>query len=208
LQKINQKKGGVQVENKNKYNVDLSDIKILIERIDNYTGDGVLKVETLAIKIIDEFLKAIDSSKKIEDGDACLEILEKIDGLLPLRDTYVDFLESIMAIPTSRVITLFFERLYDHINSADVKYGGFDTECYNFLIWELFIATAAVLIRYERFNELNKIMTHAYVLQNGRYVGSFKYKIFRSYMGIIEGEVKPKSNEPKLLSLAKLTNPS
>ena len=156
--------------------VNVSILTNLKKSFDNSTSEG--KSFALKKQFINSF---IEKAKEIviecdsDNNDIFAEeIISKIDATKELRDSYLSFINSIIENNESNQITDFiidfFETtrnsLYLFDGSRDVKYN---LELYAthhiFLLWECFVCTIAYLWHYEKFAEINTILTHTYFLK-------------------------------------------
>jgi len=181
----------------------------LIKQTRGYTGGNKTKADFLLRNAIGSFLTALLGFRETEKSVNDELLLVKIDKMKPLRDLYVDFIEAVIYsdLPISDTITSFFEQVYNttHDVSGGGSYGDCDFEYYDFFIWESFIATAAILLHYEKYKELHDVLSHTYFLRETYFEGSNikedNYSCFRKYTRVIEEVCKPKCDEPRLYTL-------
>lgn len=100
-------------------------------------------------------------------------VVQSIDGFLPYRDEFIDVLISLTQYGEQDAL---YERLHDFFGRLlNIRYGimpkhwdnGFETENLAFLSWEMFMYTAAALIRALRFDKL-PILMNPYYVHSGR----------------------------------------
>jgi len=110
-------------------------------------------------------------------------------------------------LKTDEIIPDFLEQVYNNTHDASGKgrYSEKNFEFFNFFILEIFICTTAILLHYECFKELYKILAHTYFLRENYFVQKLKsnnFVTFRRWFNTIEDICKPKSEEPNLYTLA------
>ncbi len=189
--------------------IDLSSIRDLVKQIRGYTDGNKNKADFLVRKCTDEFVVAFKSFKS-KDGLAYDEaLLTQIQEEKTVRDLYIDYLEAVIYsdLPIGTIIPTFIEQVYNLTHDASGMNSYINTvfEFYDFVVWELLICTVAVLIHYERFMDLHKVLTHTYFLResfSSNHMKEYNYTKFYSYCQTIENVCKPKCFNPKLYTLA------
>lgn len=184
--------------------IDLSAIRDVIKQIRGYTGGRASKAEYLLRHAVDLFVETAKEFVLPGVAPEEDEILPAIDKTKGYRDIFMDFCESIFYsdMPFAPTICSLFERLYNalHTRRNPPKNGYISEELYNFMLWELFICTTALLLHLEKYKELHDILVHTYFFNcdsyNDRAEESFYHKL-RTYSRIIEDKCKPKSATPK-----------
>lgn len=189
--------------------VDLSAIRDVIKQIKGYSGNNQNKADFLLRKCSDEFLIAAKQYALPECSPVDEGLLIIIDQYKNYRDLYVDYCEALIysGLPLSDTIAHLIERLYNELHDASGRssYSNQDFELADFIIWELFIDTAAIFIHYERFVDLRKLLICPYFLRqsySNSKVGAFGYFKFRAHPRTIEEICKPKSSEPKRFTMS------
>lgn len=189
--------------------VDLSPIRDLIRQIKGYTGNNKAKEESLLRRFMDVYLIGLKSYVIKERPITGEKVVNKIAELKPIRDLYIDFLETLIMTDLSiaDVVTNFLENTYNSILDATETGNScsqYDFEYYQFFIWEVFICTIAYLFHYEKFREIHDILCHTYFLRDSFFEGanitSKNFTQFRHYFQSIENDYKPKSKEPNLFT--------
>ena len=135
-------------------------------------------------------------------------LLIAIDQTIGFRNIFVSFLESLLYtdLPFAANLAPLFERLYNELHivqQSDAK-GTVCMDLYEFLIWELFICTTAVLLHYEKYADLHDMLEHTYFLKRDIYnrcIEPKRYNQFEAYSRIIEEQCKPKSSTPRQLTM-------
>lgn len=189
--------------------VDLSAIRDLIKQVRGYTGGNAAKADFLLRKTADEFLTAakqyqIPKNVPFDEG-----LLSAIDQSKSFRDLFLDYCESLIysGLPVANTIAGIFERLYNGLHDASGRgsYGSNDFELYDYMIWELFITTTALLLHYEKYADIHSMLTHTYFLKRTAFdisLESHTFLKFYTFCNTIEKTCKPKSNEPKRYTMA------
>lgn len=108
----------------------------------------------------------VDSSKGVGN-----EIVANIEAMKPLRDSYLDFLKEVILSERDVVdfVCRFFENVFNELMllpSSVNSWHDSSYEHYKFLLWETFVCTIAYLWYYEKYREINLILTHTYFLQD------------------------------------------
>ena len=187
--------------------VNLSPIRDVIKQIRGYTGALPTKADYLLRHAADLFVEkaqefVLPNDKPIDEG-----LLIAIDQTKGYRDVFMDFCGSIFYsnLPFASTVTSLFERLYNALHTQrEPSHGIICEELYDFMIWELFICTTALLLHLEKYKELHDMLVHTYFLNRGgynNYVEDNYYFTFRKHCSIIEEKCKPKSANPHLYTL-------
>lgn len=138
-------------------------------------------------------------------GDRTFNLLSAIKNTEPLRNCYVDLVDQALQ-----------QKGFDgeKIGSLiETMYNGIDTptcdcqmmECYHFFFWDIFICTAALMLCYEKYGELQGLLNRTYFLRN--IIGTqndpsaYSFSQFRQHCRTIDGYYKNQIN-PNLVSLA------
>lgn len=189
--------------------IDLSPIKDLLKQVRGYTGENKSKAEFLLRNAADEFANAITLFLISPDKPKDEELLIAIDQSKGYRNLFVTFCENLIYsdLLTGDYLVETFEKIYNMSHDATGKssYTQNDYELYDFIIWELFISVVAVLLHYERFSELRRLLISPYFLKANYFDKNLAMKNFLSfycYPQIIEEICKPKSSEPKRFTMA------
>lgn len=189
--------------------VDLSAIRDLIKQVRGYTGGSPAKAEFLLRKAADEFVAAaklyqLPESLPVDEG-----LLNVIDQTKSFRDVFLDYCEGLIysGFPVADTLAEVFERLHNELHDAGGRhsYSSHDFELYDFMIWELFITTTAVLLHYGKYADINLLLTHTYFLKQNAFNSSLEshsFLYFRKYFHTIEEKCKPKSSEPKRYTMS------
>ena len=189
--------------------VDLSSIRDGIKQLKGITNVTSSKADFLIRRISDDFINAAKLYKISGIKDIGIEFREIIDQSKNYRDLFMDYCEALIYIefPFTDTIVLFFETLYNetHDATSNTVCREQDFEFPNFIIWEMFINMTALLLHYERYQELHDMLTRQYYLREHPMGKSFKYCsycFFRTSSRILEETCKPRSENPKLFTLS------
>jgi hypothetical protein len=187
-------------------NVDLFAIRDSIKKIRGYTGDNKNKIDFLIRKCANEFVNALLSFVPPEGKPLDESLMSQIDEVKILRDLFLEYLEEIIYadLTVGEIIPDLIVKIYNSTHGCN-SFSKQDFEFYDFFLWELFICTTTVLLHYEKFKELNSILTHTYYLRENNFndnVQAFNFTIFRCYFHIIEEKCKPKCDNPHYCSLS------
>lgn len=189
--------------------VDLSSIRDGIKQLKGITNVTSSKADFLIRRISDDFINAAKLYKISGIKDIDIEFREIIDQSKNYRDLFMDYCEALIYIefPFTDTIVSFFETLYNetHDATSNTVCREQDFEFPNFIIWEMFINMTALLLHYERYQELHDMLTRQYYLREHPMGKSFKYCsycFFRTCSRILEETCKPRSENPKLFTLS------
>lgn len=189
--------------------VDLSSVRDGIKQLKGITNVTSSKAGFLIRRISDDFINAAKLHKITGLKDLDIEFREIIDQSKNYRDLFMDFCEALIYVelPFADTIVPFFEALYNETHDATMNtvYRDLDFEFPNFILWEMFIDMTALLLHYEKYQELHDVLTRQYYLREHPTGNSFKYCnycFFRTYSRILEETCKPRSENPKLFTLS------
>lgn len=132
----------------------------------------------------------------------CIETESQLNEMKPLRDSYLDFLKELILAEKSipDFFCKFIETLYNElllIRNGGNGYSSNDQamfEIYQIFIWSIFVSSIAYLRFYEKYKDINEILTTTYYLIDG--VTSLEYKKpetylkFRCYCQLFDGYYK------------------
>lgn len=188
--------------------VNLSPIRDVIKQIRGYTGGQPTKADYLLRHAADLFVETAKEFVLPDDKPEDEGLLLAIDQTKGYRDAFLDFCESIFYsnLPFAPTVCTLFERLYNalHTRRPDPQGGIISEELYDFMLWELFICTTALLLHLERYGELHDMLIHTYFLNRDSYndyAEENHYFRFRKHSRMIEEQCKPKSAQPNLHTL-------
>ena len=184
-----------------------SSVRNLIRQLQRFDGNNKSKIWFIIKDIINAFISALlELNSDNEPVETVL--LTRIENSRPLRDLFADFIEEIVRndLFVADAVTLFFEEVFNGIRLSSNSYREFDFEFYDFFIWEAFVSMVAVLFSFEKYQELNSILTHTYFLKNTYYeysaIEDSNYCKFGKYMRMIEEFFKPMSKSQTLYTLS------
>lgn len=123
----------------------------------------------------------------------------------PLRNCFVDLIDLFMLKdkPVGCDIASLMETMYNGV-AFDAN-GNLLRECWHFFFWDIFICTTTLMLSYERYDDLHRLLNRTYFLRN--IIGTTNdphprtYSEFRQYCSMLESTFKSKVN-PRLISLA------
>ena len=189
--------------------IDLSVIRDLIKQVRGYTGGNAAKAEYLLRKTADEFLSAAKQYQVPENVPFDEGLLTAIDQTKSFRDLFLDYCEGLIysGLPVANTLAGIFERLHNELHDTGGRssYRTSDFELYEFMIWELFITTTAILLHYEKYADIRSLLTHTYFLKQNAFdisLESHTFLMFGANFSTIEGVCKPKSSEPRRYTMA------
>lgn len=189
--------------------VDLSAIRDVIKQIKSLKDINTPKADFLFKRATDDFINAARQYKITGTKDLNVEFLEIIDQSKTYRNLFMDYCEAIICsnLPFADVIVPFFEQLYNGLHDATERNScrDQDFEFADFIIWEFFIDMTALLLYFEKYQELHDVLTRQYYLRTNPLCGSFDFRSycrFKMYSSIIEGVCKQQSSNPRLFTLA------
>ena len=194
----------------NEEEVSFSAIRDLVKQVKGYNGGNMSKAGFLTRRAVDDFTQALKSLGLPLDKPFDADLyMKQIDMAKPLRDYFVDYVEALISkdFPVGDVLSDFFEKIFN--NTIDTggltQYDPNNFEFYLFFIWESFICTASVLLHFERYEDINRIITRTFFLRNDpksdvETAGTFA--AFFRFFDILEKVCKPKSEDSRLFTLA------
>jgi hypothetical protein len=193
----------------NEEKVDFSSIRNILKQIQSYDGKNPVKAEFITRKFNEEFVNALASFAPVQSADFDEKLLRQIGAVKPLRDLYLDYVEACIAsgLDIAEIIGTFFECVNNKTYDTNGKnsYSESDFEFYGYIIWEAFICTTAILLHYEKYSELHKILGRTYFLKNSPLnsaVEAQSYLKFWKSFRTIEEVCKPKTDNPGLYTLS------
>jgi len=189
--------------------VSLSTIRDMIKQLKGYNERSSYNVDFLERMAIDAFSQALISYGFPLDKPLDIGLyLKRIDATKPLRDYFLDYIETLISkdLPVGKIVSNFFENLYNNTKKEIQKFNTYNPdnlEFYYYFIWESFICTIVILLHYEKYGEINKILVRTYFLNDrSGDENAFNFDEFHQYFHFIEDICKPKFANPRLHSLA------
>ena len=187
--------------------VDFSAIRDGIKQLKGLSDTKSTKAECLIRRTADNFTEVIKQYKCTGAKDLNVEFLELIDKSKNYRNLIVEYFQVLLegGYSCSEIFVEFFEKLYNDTHDAteDTKYSTQDAEFFDFLIWEIFISTTALLLHFEKYQDLYSILSHKYYLRISSLSHKFDfydYGYFRTASQIIENIRN--QTEPRPITLA------
>lgn len=189
--------------------VDLSAIRDLIKQVRGYTGSNQIKADFLLRKATDEFVIAAKQYVVPQEKPLDEAFLLIVDQEKSFRDLFIDYCEALIYSGLSLVdaVAPLFEKFYNELHNAKGKgsYRDSDFDLIDFIIWELFVDTTALLIHYERYKDIYELLVRPYFLRCDFFnetVDAYGYYRFRTHSKTIEDICKPKSSNPNRFTMA------
>ncbi len=147
--------------------------------------------------------KIATALQSLQESEADLEGL--IAQTEPIRNCFVRFVENGLQQDgfTGERIGSIIEKMYNGVSILNDRYHGVD-ETYRFFFWDIFICSAALLIEYERYADLRRMLNRTYFLRN--LIGTnndprpYTFSEFRYHCRYLEECIKPKKY-PQRVSL-------
>ena len=124
------------------------------------------------------------------------DLINKISSLKTIRDIFFDFLKESIRNENFSVnfITQFFEEINNELKNSPTNKYCF--EYYDFLIWESFIGTIALLLHYEKYDMIHDLISHTYFLKRPYDFYSQKqvcgFNSFRPHLEMLEDSCQQK----------------
>ena len=119
------------------------------------------------------FAASIDSFRiKFKSSQPDEEVIYSINEFIPLRNQFIEMMSVIgnydLKGEYSAVVLEFFENLipYFYRKLGATGWSGFEFDNLKFVVKELFLYAVAVLIRFNRFENLNELLANVYLDKN------------------------------------------
>lgn len=118
-------------------------------------------------------------------------LMDNIESFIPYRNEMISLIINLVQYSPSseNIIKLhrFFESLIPYMDIPENvrSWRETDFDNFKFIIHELFLYTIAILVKYERFIEVNTLLTEQYYIVKSRRSGASKmvdYSVFREYL--------------------------
>jgi len=152
-----------------------NELNILVKSLKNGATESLKKYQSICTRFIDTFINLLNDVRFKNDQFNAEELVKKISSLKPIRDVYFDFLEVILESEFFSIhfITNFFEKIYNEVGIIEKgSYTQSTFEYYDFFRWESFIGTIAILLHYEKYEEVYKVLNHTYFLRENSFINS------------------------------------
>jgi hypothetical protein len=193
----------------NEEHVSLTPIRALIKQIQALDGKNQAKQRHLITKFDDEFIKILNELAPINDADFDDNLLKQIDTAKPLRDIFLDYVETLILSggEVGGALGDFFEQAYNRVYVVGGRSSCSENEFEFglFLIWEIFICSTAILLHHENYTDVFNMLKRTYFLRENPLDRDTKPNSFNKLQPAnrhIEYRIKPKSKEPNLYTLA------
>lgn len=191
--------------------IDFSKIRGNIKHIENCQNVDAFKLNLLIKETTDhiidkQFEYRILTDPYKDNGEEFLRVLNKTKIF---KDLVLDFCESIFKKPINHGEEMagFVEALYNGVRDKsrlEDHFQNANLEIYNFLLHELFISIAALMLHYELYSSLNTFITYTYFFRKSvsrSDVRNQNFLVIRPVYKYIN-EICDSVNESKHLSLA------
>ncbi|MEQ9883450.1 SEFIR domain-containing protein [Pectobacterium brasiliense] len=156
--------------------------------------------KTFSSGALDEYLSTFVSNLEKfriteKEGEFDDQVVENIDKFTPYRNEAIAlFIALAQYAPTEENILKlhrFFEALIPYLSRPEhiKSWSEWDFDNFKFIIHELFLYAVAILIKYERFEEVNNLLTQQYYLAGRTDYGKDAmagYEILRLYLGSLD----------------------
>ena len=181
--------------------VNHNELTILTKSLKRGATEQYQKYNAICTDFTDSFVSILNEFRFPDDKFNEEELIKKISSLKPIRDEYFNFLGAALKSEffSANFVTNFFEQIYNDV--GNVENSGFSKstfEYYNFLRWESFIGTIAILLHYEKYKEIYKILNYTYFLKEYPFTKSTfshrKFTEFRTYLEMLEVRCQRKFN--------------
>jgi hypothetical protein len=193
----------------NDESVDFSSVRNLLKQVQAYDGRNKNKIESVVRKFSDDFIVALRSLAPVQGADFDKKLLTQIDAAKPLRDLFFDYVEALLMgdLDIGEVLGDFFEKLYNGIYVIEGRrqYSDGEFEFSQFILWEMFIGSTAILLHHEKYYALNSLLHRTYFLTKNAFDQNVEAKTFIQFwsaLRYIEEYIKPRSETPNLHTLA------
>jgi len=194
----------------NEETVSFTPIRALIRQLKIVDDKNQAKQNYIVKHFNDEFFKVLNELAPQNDADFDVNLLKQIDAAKPLRDLFLDYVETLISTnhTTGNILGDFFEFIYNsvyHVDGSCYSSNDHKFEFGFFMIWEMFICTTAILLHFERYADLYDMLYRTYFLHERPTNQNTNQKFFthfRTDNSYIEDNVKPQSPNPRLYTLA------
>lgn len=163
--------------------------------------DAVKQCKPFAIGAVDEYYRAVSEGfekfriKVDPEREYDEQVLESIEVFLPCRNEIIQLLIAIAQYNSTPDIDLkthrFLESLLPYLDRPQdlTHYREADSDNFRFIVYELFIYAVAILLKSERFESVQALLSTPYYV-HGRasygQSGAFGYSVFREYARIFD----------------------
>jgi len=158
-----------------------------------------------ALDVVSEALAELE----LEDTELPLDerTVRAVDRFTPYRDDFVGVASLVASLGEAeslfRVFTDFFEAQLPHLYA---RYDSPEREYRQFILYEMFLYYVAVLMRHERFAELDALLSHYFILPGNGYEETltFDYTRFERFFHTLDEDRKRRLNSRRLSPTADL----
>ena len=161
------------------------------------------------VKMSHEIVRILNMMQSNSEDDS--DLLAMITQTEPLRNQIIDFLDEYLQRenPDGEDIATMLETVWNGVviesKNLKVNYGEV-LEVYQFLLWELFICTTALMIEYGQYGCLRQMLWRTYFLRNllgtKNDTSICSYDMFRTHLRILEEDYRLRIQDHRPISLA------
>lgn len=169
-----------------------------IQHTINNIKNGILKKSEIIDYYIQDFIPQfietlndyqIEFSEIKEQGDEI--VYNKIADMLPLRNRYIEFLETICKLKRMNIdnIISLFEQMYKYTDSREYgQFNEYQFDQYKFFIVEILLYTISILIKYNSYEEIFILVNTPYFVQtiHDNSEKPYSIKIFNNHIKSLE----------------------
>lgn len=188
---------------------DFSGVRNLLKQAQAYDGKNKSKIDFVIRKFNKEFITTLVALAPALGTDFDDKLLSQIAAAKPLRDLFIDYVETLISneLDSGTILGDFFEQAYNgtYVIVERSSYSDAEFEFSRFMIWELFICSTATLLHYEYYIALNTLLHRTYFLRENPVSDNthpYTFIQFRPTLRYIDEVIKPKSDEPRRLTMA------
>ena len=146
--------------------------------------------------VLDEYLNLFEKNMEKfrlpdTEGDVDDAVIENIEQFLPFRNELIQlFIVVSQYAPTDENLSRihrFFESIIPYMSGSKQSgsYREWDFDNFKFIVHELFLYAIAILVKYERFEQANILLTQQYFMSGNSDYGSnvmVRYNVIRNFM--------------------------
>jgi hypothetical protein len=188
--------------------INMSAVANITKQINSCSANNTNKITFTAKNGATQIAEALLQFKIQEEKNYSKAVIDTLDDTLPLRNYTLEFFLSIIekVDHSGDLIADIFETIYNIVNE-NLRVISFENRIQNFWISEVFIAVNAMLLYYNKYEQINELLTYSYsptvlVSENSTHTENepTNYSVFNYYskmIGHCYNEVKgEKSNNP------------
>ena len=182
--------------------VDFSGVRNLIRQIKQYDGKNENKLRYIARQFNEQFVEVLLALTPENNADFDAELLAKIDESKPLKDLYLDYVETLVVsdLDIGTIIGDFFESVYNDTYKLPPGEGRSCGEreftFSRFFIWEMFIGTIVMLLHNELYVSIYSLLNRTYFIAKNAFHQGFgprTFSVFQYAENYIDEHINPKN---------------